>query len=668
MKSKKNVPIFLFFLVLTSLTLSQVSDTSNSSERIANLDSVPLNSQIQAEFYVSPSGNDSDNGSLNYPFKTLFKAQDVVRNNISGGMSGDVIVYLMDGTYWLNQTFNLNQSDSGNNGHEVIYQNYNNSYPTVSGGQTISGWVDLGDGLWSAPCPVDDFRQLYVNGKRATRARGDVSSITQTDGDGHRTDNENMHLWRNINQIEMVYKGYWTLPRIRIDRFNWFDDTQFFMQQPAYSYSRTKSDSSHLEPVWIENAFELLDEKGEWYLDRSIDTLYYRPFQGEDMGIAEVVAPVLEELVKVEGSWADKVHNLKFQGLEFSHGSWLRPNVYSVCFPDSQANVFRIYEDGRMTSEMSPGNVICKFVENITFEGCNFTKLGTAGIHFQVGVTHSNIIGCVFNDISGSGIQVGNTTFQNGPLNNGTVKDINIMNNYVVNCSQEYMGGCGIIVFFAQNVRIEHNAISNHPYTGISVGWRWTNDTTIVRNNSIKYNHIYGIMNYLEDGGGIYTLGNQSGTNVSYNYIHDSGWNGLYPDQGSVEMVWSNNVVHDCYNTFLDHCLSDWTLNDVINNYLDRYPRYTGDLWPSYRDADQIWGKRPGDPGFPDFIANQAGLEAPYKYLIPENEYYYKYHEFSTEQPFSNPALLWIFFGVLGFLGVVGSYMIFKKKEVKRDD
>jgi hypothetical protein len=51
--------------------------------------------------------------------------------------------------------------------------------------------------------------------------------------------------------------------------------------------------------VW--NLREGMKRPGQWYLDRTAGKVVYWPMPGEDMATAEVIAPILEEVVKVAG-------------------------------------------------------------------------------------------------------------------------------------------------------------------------------------------------------------------------------------------------------------------------------------------------------------------------------------------------------------------------------
>jgi hypothetical protein len=58
--------------------------------------------------YVSPSGNDRGPGSQSQPFKSLVHARDVVRT-LNRRMTGNITIFLENGTYRLSQPLQLGQ-------------------------------------------------------------------------------------------------------------------------------------------------------------------------------------------------------------------------------------------------------------------------------------------------------------------------------------------------------------------------------------------------------------------------------------------------------------------------------------------------------------------------------------------------------------------------------
>ena len=73
----------------------------------------------------------------------------------------------------LKQPFRLATEDSGMNGHQVVYQAYAGEKPVMSGGISVTKWRKNEHGLWTAAVDLADCRQLFVDGRRAVRARGD---------------------------------------------------------------------------------------------------------------------------------------------------------------------------------------------------------------------------------------------------------------------------------------------------------------------------------------------------------------------------------------------------------------------------------------------------------------------------------------------------------------
>jgi len=526
-------------------------------------------------FYVAPNSDDRNPGTEAKPFGTITRARDAVRT-INKKMTGDIVVVLRGGTYAVDEAIVLDHRDSGMNGHAVVYRNHPGEVPVISGGKEIRGWQPHRGGRWKAHTIIENFHQLYVNGARATRAQGKAFPKTKLHGDdGYMISDCDIADWGNPGDIEFCYYVAWTHSRCKVkDITKSGADAVVTMLQPHFSFARSKEGVRVNLPSYIENALELLDEPAEWYLDRPTHTVYYLPSSGENMKTAEVIAPVVERLVELRGTLHKQVHDIRFEGITFAHGSWLRPS--EIGHADVQANFLLdpahlMKRDGFLTTVhnehlKSPSNIVCHAAKSIRFERCTFTKLGSGAIDLEYG-SHGNVIsGCEFYNISGTAIQVGDVLRSDHHPDDerAIVKDNMIVNNYIHDACLDYQGGVGIFVGYTDGTVIAHNEICNLPYTGISVGWGWGEQDagggaphyyqpfcyktpTPARNNRIEFNHIHNVMQVLNDGGGIYTLSNQPGTVIRGNHVHDNrGWpGGIYLDEGSGFIEVTGNCVYN---------------------------------------------------------------------------------------------------------------------------
>lgn len=580
-------------------TITAIADENNTINTSCKV--VVISYSIQQEFYVSLDGNDSNIGTKENPFRTIEKARDTI-SNINSDMTGDIIVYIGEGTYTLADTLVFTEQDSGTNGFDIIYKGYENKKPVISGGKKIIGWTlyDKDKNIYKASFGGEiETRQLYVNGERAVRARSTkgLSSATYN-AIGHTTSDLFLADWKNINDIEMVYKQNWTSPRCGVESIELNDNKSkaiITMKQPGWKYCRNKGYTSTTKPWYYENAYELLDSEGEWYLDRTgaIDsndyTFYYKPKEGQDMSKVEVVVPVLEDLVTVEGSSLDTpVHNIQFDNISFQHATWLRPNG-NIGIADAQNNVLRedyapekYTLDGYPWKDVMPGgNIKLITAKNILFNRCEFTKLGNTALYMKTGSQDNLVRGCQFYDISGNAIQVGETDMYDA--NNFMPKDKryilknnDVINNYIDNIGVEYRSSSAIGASYVQDMDIMYNEIGNVPYCGIHIGWGWVRILKLgvpySGNNRIEYNYIHDVMTELMDGGAIYTLGPQNSdsnpSTIKNNYIDKQKhlYGALYLDEGSIFYNIKNNVINDVVNWIL---IKD-VRNTVINTYTNQ--------------------------------------------------------------------------------------------------
>lgn len=551
---------------------------SAASERI---DSGPASA-----YYVDPANGDDDNtGTLAQPFRTIQRARDKVRT-IASGMTADITVFLREGTYvqpyeirtenlykndkTLSETRSIKAStltfderDSGKNGFSVIYQAYPGEAPVISGGRTITGWTlhDAGQNIYKAYGGGDlDTRQLYVNGVRAVRARseGGLSNSTY-DAAGHTTTDTFLAGWGNIRDLEMVYKQKWTSPRAKVDSITVDNGVaSIVMQQPGWYYMRNKGTTSATVPWYYENAYELLDEPGEWYLDRSTGTFYYKPREGENMASAQVVAPELEQLMRVEGGSLDQaVSHLTFSGIRFEYATWLRPSTGNG---HSDAQNSHIRETGSGSGDkLMDGAIHVQNAHFITFEGNRFSRLGSIGLKTDVGAQDNLIVGNIFTDISGSAIAVGDVASEQKETTDPRKLNRNndVVNNLISGVGVDYFSAAAVSAGYPVDMDIAHNEIGGVPYSGLHIGYGWaTGAASNTRNVRIQNNLIHDYMQKLNDGGGIYTLGKTGGSVsepgiVSGNYLlrdHDVGQGAIYFDEGSNYWQAYDNVVETAPN------------------------------------------------------------------------------------------------------------------------
>ena len=555
----------------------------------------------QATFYVSPSGSDAAEGTKDAPFKTITQAQKAVRA-INSSMTGDIEVVLREGTYVLPGTIGFDERDGGKDGHYVRYKAYEGEQPLITGGMAITGWSvhDEANNIWKAEGVEGNFRQLYVNGKKAVRAcfpnviaandKGDGGfdhdfvRLTKVDSSGRAFDVSADYVKniKNIENVEIHLMIAWAESILRLEKAEVNGGTAklipkdpertklFHRAYPMLGTAFT-SNPPKQQVFYLENSYDLLDAAGEWYLDEKEHVLYYKPRTGESMATANVVAPRINTLFSVLGKdTKNKVGYISFEGLIFAHSNYTRPSEEG--FLDLQAGNFNVdvlADPGRGNWEKLNSNKFLLWrpdagfrVENahhLLVKNCTFTQMAATGLDFVSGTNDDVIEGNVFYEIGAAGIMLGkfyqdSTTEIHIAYNPSDKEEIStrdtIRNNLVTNVTNEHQGAVAIGAGYPRYVVIENNEISYTYYSGISVGFGWTKDQTAMTNNHINKNNIHHISRLLCDSGPIYTLSNQgTGSEIKENYLHDysaSKWSDywvlpIYLDEGSSGFTVENN-------------------------------------------------------------------------------------------------------------------------------
>ena len=546
-----------------------------------------------AVIWVSPAGDDRAAGTQAEPKATVTAALRAAREMRRTGRvaAGEAVtVRLTGGVHRLYEPLFIRPEDSGTADSPTVIECEEGS--SLSGGVTVGGWRREGK-LWVADAPSFngrplDFRQMYVDGVKAVRAR-DVDDFEQM----HRilsVDTESQALWvpaaavRKIARAkyaEMVLHEMWCTANLRIREVEIRGDSaavRFHNPESRIQFEHPwprpmVTADGHNSAFYLTNALELLDRPGEWYHDIERRKIYYLPREGEDMRTACVTVPAAERLVEVRG-WSDgRVHDVIFRNVTFEYTTWMRPSTHGHV--PLQAGMYMT--DGyRIDPQMvrPDGNhkldnqgwlgraaaaVTVEYADAVSFERCIFTHMGGAGLDYVFATEGGCVSRCTFRDIAGNGLVAGSfspagleTHRPYDPTDGRDVcRGLTVEDSLFTEVGTEDWGCVGICAGYVAGVTIAHNEICEVPYTGISLGWGWTRTVNCMRDNKVVGNLIHHYAKHMYDTAGIYTLGAQPGTLVSENavhtiyspsYAHDPHhWFYLYSDEGSAYMTFRDN-------------------------------------------------------------------------------------------------------------------------------
>ncbi len=456
----RQIAIFLIaVLLLTAMPVSAAETVSSSN--------------VWKEFYVSENGNDANPGTKEAPFATIAKAQQAVRE-VNAGMKGDIVVNIADGDYYLDSTLYFEPEDSGKNGYQVIYKGEDGKLPTISGGKKVSGFTPSSEypGVYEVKVEgTDKINALYVNGvrrymaKAGTHMKGlkkpekydnkewyDAHPNDSVDNhynwydpetrytyDGMYMSKEDIGFYENQKDIYFVWNEGWKSYYVPVSEILPDPDNseQVIVRMMEGLWDRAQNSnlsmSNHPRPekeFMIMNAMELLDVPGEFYFNRTTDILYYMPYENEDMTSAEVVVPNVEYLMLIDGRGInDKVENITFTGLKFSHNLW---TDFQLGFLSTQGTTTSS-TNGSMFSSYTPQStgsyatipcaVMASMTNNVDFYGNHFDGISGGALDLYNGITNSDVVGNAFSDIGEGAIFLGSTAHSDGVLGTDGVSD-----------------------------------------------------------------------------------------------------------------------------------------------------------------------------------------------------------------------------------------------------
>ncbi len=248
----------------------------------------------------------------------LTTAQTEVRA-LAKWLPGDIDVDLYGGVYRLSHTLVLGPQDSGQHGHTVAYRSLPGQHPVLSGSQRVTGWTlsDPTHGIYRAAVPKGSSSdQLFVDGARAQRARSSLNPAGfSLVGSSFVTSDPSYAAFTNQSQIQVVDDNDWKQMRCALQSITAtstggsslnLDPTCFannVTHVPNAGFPFNGSGLPALNAIsWLENAYQLLTQPGQFYLDSGAGYLYYIPLAGQSMATADVELPTVQNLLDVAGT------------------------------------------------------------------------------------------------------------------------------------------------------------------------------------------------------------------------------------------------------------------------------------------------------------------------------------------------------------------------------
>ncbi len=528
-----------------------------------------------ATLYVAPNGNDSWSGrsaqrngdGTDGPVATLAVACQAAR---ALGAESPHRIVVEAGEYFFAEPVTLTDKDNG-----LTIEAADGADVTLYGGRKVTSWHKDGPNFYAASLPGVkegqwDFRALIVNGRYCPRARlpkegrfehlsvFDVPWMSTTGGGWKRKPTEqelttlkykkgDLGPWLDINNAEVTVYHMWDDSMVGVAAIDPDSQTLTFSSptgHPAGAFG--------VKTYVVWNVREGMTDPGQWYLDRTAGQVVYWPLPGEDMSKAEVLAPVVESIVRVQGTRGNPVKDVTLRGL-----------TLSVTTTPLKAGGFGA---GRFEGALAVSNA-----QDCTFSDLEIVNTGGQGIK----ATGNNLLiqRCHVHHVGACGIRF-----------NGS--DLKITDNHIHHVGLTYPSAIAL-TGGGRDSLVAHNHVHHAPYSAVTYGGQ---------NSVIEANRIHDAMLELHDGGGIYCFAGKK-LILRGNYIYDIidtggyGASAYYLDERSegcvVEGNLSVNVVRPSHN----HMAKGNTIrNNVFVNEGDM--RLTWPKSSDYRfEKNILWAK-----------------------------------------------------------------------------
>lgn len=475
-------------------------------------------------FYVSSSGNDSNSGTIEFPFKTIEKAVSQVSDNDT--------INICKGVYYYSK---LNLSNRKN----IVIKNNNIEKVELHGTKLTSNWISLGNKTWYC-LTKDSVIQLFKNNTAYFQAAypsiklNGVSTESWMDGIAYPNKNiylKNLNKYRNLEGalvLGLCGKGLVSLNGT-VNRHN--GEFVNVTNEAFYWSEQFQNDYLINGKFFITGNKQFLDDENEWFWQN--DTLFLISSSNPNNDTIEI----RNHLYNIDCSNSQNIliHGIDFlyTNIDFSDNESSKISNCKITFPTP----FFTFPDGfeRFKYLRDSLNQLY-FASPETWTGKGLTISGK----------NNTIENCYIAHSWGDGLTIWGE--------NHTVK-----NNIITDCDW-IANDCAAISITGKNHLIQNNTAYN---TARSVLVHRK-----LENSKIINNHFYNAGILCEDLGVTYTYDTDgANTEIAYNYIHDNkayeSGAAIYLDNGNSNFSIHHNIIT---NSLIGINLNKTTDNNLIYN------------------------------------------------------------------------------------------------------
>lgn len=427
----------------------------------------------QNQYFVDPTGNDTNNGSCETPFQSIDRAQAEARK-----AEGETTIFLRKGTYRLEHPLIFTPQDGGKN-KPLTLRAFPGERVILTSGQLLHpDWKPYKKGILKANISrsVGNIDMLLSNGNIRHMARYpnfDSTAVRFNGTSAEATSPQRVKQWKHPEggYLHAMHVSDWGDFHYRITGK---DKAGKLTLEGGWQNNRQSG--LHPKNRMVENIFEELDAPGEWFYDADSSIIYYYPMPNEDLTQSTFEVPKLKHLIEFRGSEQQPVTHITVQGIELTQTTRTFMDKYEPLLRSD----WMVYRGGA---------VLFEGTEDCSLTDCYLHNLGGNAVFFSCYNRRSTVSGSHFTRIGASAIcfvgdsdAVRSPSFEYnefvaadkldrtpGPKSNNYPSHCLVSDNLIHSIGLFEKQITGVELSMCQYITVSHNSIYDTPRAGINI-------------------------------------------------------------------------------------------------------------------------------------------------------------------------------------------------------